>query len=322
MLSRELHMKEGDNTVSVIVPVRDEAENIREFCGRIKEVLENTGFQWEVIFIEDSSTDGTVELIHEICHKDDRFRAIFLTRNFGHHEAITAGIDFACGAHIITMDGDLQHPPEVIPTLLANYLPEIDMVCAKRREKEPLVKNIGSKLVNHLMTSLSDDPIALNSSGFRIFSRRIGDTVKSMHERRRFISGMLSWPGFRTKEIMFDEQPRRYGKTKYDFKKMVQLGLNAVTSFSVKPLRFAIYFGFLCSTFSFVIGIYYILTYFLIGITVQGFTAIIVAIFFMGGVILLVLGILGEYIGNIFIEVKARPLYVVEKTLNVDKRGN
>jgi dolichol-phosphate mannosyltransferase len=308
-----------DRTLSVIVPVRNEEQNITIFCRRITGVLETTPLKWQVIFVEDSSTDRTVERIYEICDRDDRFCAIFLTRSFGHHEAFTAGIEYAKGDLIIMMDGDLQHPPEIIPKLLEVYDKGYDMVYARRSTKQPFVKQLGSNIINMLMALLSDYPIDLTSSVFRIFSRRAADTLISMRERRRFITGMLSWPGFKTTAITFEEAARERGKTKYNFGRMLDLAFSGFTSFSVKPLRLGIYLGFMTSSVSFLIGFYYMMKYLIVGAGVPGFTSIVVVMFFLGGLILFVLGIIGEYIGNIFTEIKARPLYVVNKTLNIEK---
>jgi len=308
--------------LSVVVPVRDEELNIRPFYERIKNVLEKTGFVWEVIFVEDSSTDKTVKMIHQVCSLDKRFCSIFLTRSFGHHEAFTAGIDHARGDHIVMMDGDLQHPPEFIPRLIEAYEQGYDMVYAKRTTRESFVKDKGSKVINKIINFLSDYPIDLNSSIFRIFNRQVANTFIAMREHGRFITGMLSWPGFNTKAISFEEAPRVLGRTKYSYAKMVDLAWKGMISFSVKPLRIGHYLGLLSALISFLIGLFYILQYLVVGIPVQGFTAIVVSLFFIGGLILLVLGIIGQYIGNIFVEIKGRPLYVVSRTLNIDGRDN
>ena len=312
----------SNELLNVIVPVRDEEKSLPEFILRSQRVLDTAGYQWKIVFVEDSSTDRTVELLQDICDRDPRFSAIFLTRSFGYHEALSAGLDFATGDHIVIMDGDLQHPPETIPDLLTRYREGFDMVVAKRRRREAgILKPAGSFLINSLLRILSDYPVDLNSSIFRIFSRSVANTVQSMEERNRFLTGLLNWSGFKTAEILFDEQPRQKGQTKYTFTSLVEQGLNAVTSFTTKPLRLGIYLGFISAMMSFFIGAYYILRYFIIGIAVEGFTSIIVGIFFMGGVNLVVLGIIGEYIGNIFIEIKARPLYVVRSTLNLEDRS-
>jgi len=310
----------NDETASIVVPVCNEEQNIEIFYQRITDVMETTSLKWQVIFVEDSSTDRTVEKINEICNKDKRICAIFLTRRFGHHEAITAGIDYASGDIIIMMDGDLQHPPEVILRLLEVYNQGNDMVYAKRLTKEPFLKQLGSSVINILMGLLSDYPIDLTTSIFRIFNRKVADTLISMRERRRFITGMLSWPGFKTATITFEEPLREKGETKYNFRRMLDLAFGGLTSYSVKPLRFGIYLGFIISLISFLIGLYYILKYLIDGTNVPGFTSVIVSMFLLGGIILFVIGIIGEYIGNIFIEIKARPIYVVKNTLNIDKQ--
>ncbi len=306
--------------LSIIVPVRNEEPNIIPFYERSKKVLKETGFEWEIVFVEDSSTDQTVEIIQQICAADKRIRAILLTRSFGHHEAFTAGIDHSRGDHVIMMDGDLQHPPEFIPKLIHVYLEGYDMVYAKRVTRQPFIKEIGSKGINRLINFFSDYPIDLNSSIFRIFSRQVADTFISMREHGRFITGMLGWPGFKTKSVDFEEAPRASGQTKYSYAKMVDLAWKGVISFSVKPLRLGRYLGLLSASISFLIGLFYLFQYLFVGIPVQGFTAIVVSLFFIGGLILLVLGIIGEYIGNIFVEMKNRPLYVVQRRINMEDR--
>jgi glycosyltransferase involved in cell wall biosynthesis len=308
--------------LSVVVPVRNEELNIRPFYERIKNVLEKTDFEWEVIFVEDSSTDSTVEMIHKVCSLDKRFCSIFLTRSFGHHEAFTAGIDHASGECIVMMDGDLQHPPEFIPRLIETYEEGYDMVYAKRTTKQSFIKDKGSKAINKIINFFSDYPIDLNSSIFRIFNRKVANTFISMREHDRFITGMLSWPGFNAKAISFEEAPRALGRTKYSYAKMIDLAWKGVISFSVKPLRIGRYLGLISASISFLMGIFYIVKYLVVGIPVPGFTAIVVSLFFVGGLILLVLGIIGEYIGNIFVEIKGRPLYVVSSMLNLNGRDN
>jgi dolichol-phosphate mannosyltransferase len=303
--------------ISVVVPVRDEEKNIPVLCERLENVLNNTKMTWEIIFIEDSSVDNTKALICGICKRNSNFKAIFLTRSFGHHEAFSAGIEHANGDHIVMMDGDLQHPPEVIDDLLRVYKQGYDMVYAKRTTKEGFIKQIGSSVINYLMNKLSDFPINLNSSIFRIFSRRIADHIINMPERKRFLVGMLTWQGYKTAEIEFEEHKRTFGKTKYSLKRMIELSMNAITSFTVKPLRFGIYIGFLTSISSFAVGSYYILKYLVVGIPVEGFTSVIVLVLLLSGVILFFLGIIGEYIGNIFTEIKGRPLYIIDKKVNL-----
>jgi dolichol-phosphate mannosyltransferase len=219
--------------ISIVIPVRNEEQNIEELCKRIVKSMDN--LNWELIFVEDSSTDKTKEKIYKICEVDKRFKGVFLTRTFGTQEAFTAGIALAIGDHIVTMDGDLQHPPEVIPDLIKCYSKGYDFVYAKRTTKEPFFKDISSKFVNKAMNFLSDYTIDLNTSVFRIFSRRVADTLLSMKEINPILPGMMAWTGFNGTNIFFKEDRRKFGRTKFNFSRMFFMALKALTSFSTKP---------------------------------------------------------------------------------------
>ena len=308
--------------ISVVVAVRDEEKNVPYFADAMKAVLETLPYDWDVIFVEDSSRDATVAALETVCAADNRFSALVLSRGFGHHVAVTAGIDHACGDHIITMDSDFEHPPAFLPAFFEYYSSGFDIVYALRSSHRTFIKEVGSRITNALMTRLADEPIELNSSGFRIFSARVAAAVRSMPERRRTMPGLLSWPGFKVGHIVYQPGKRLHGETKYPLVRTMELAITSVTSFSVKPLRFGIYLGLLSSVASFLVGMVYIFGYLTGVTTVEGFTALIVAIFFMGGLILLVLGIVGEYIATIFLEVKSRPLYLIKHTIRGDRRDS
>jgi len=304
-----------EGLISLIIPVRNEEKNIQRLCDRVIKSLEK--YEWEIIFVEDSSTDTTRDAIFKAASIDKRIKAVFLTRSFGTQEAFTAGITISKGDHIVMMDGDLQHPPEVIPELIKHYSQGYDVVYAKRSTKEPFFKDISSKVLNKLMRLLSDYAIDLNTSIFRIFSRRVADTILSMKENGRILTGMIAWTGFKSMHIYFEEDSRKYGVTKFSFARMLALAVNSLISFSIKPLRFAVFIGLISSCLSFFVGAYYITKYFIFGISVAGFASIIVSMFFIAGLILFFMGIIGEYIGSIFIEIKGRPLYIIDKTINI-----
>lgn len=304
--------------LSVVIAVCNEERALPELYQRLATVLDATGLPWEIVFVEDSSTDRTVAVLRELGGRDARVRAIFLTRRFGHHLAITAGLDHAEGEHLVLMDGDLQHRPEDIPRLLEPYFAGFEVVYARRTTRQPPLKELGSNAINFLANQLSDHPIDLNSGMFRVLSRRVRDQLHDMNERSRFLVGMISWLGYPTCDVLIDEDPRRYGATKYSLARMAELAINYVTSFSTRPLRLATYLGTLTALGSMVMGFYYLLRQLLFGIPASGWPTLIITLSLLGGMILLVLGIMGEYLAKIYVDVQRRPLYVVRATMNLD----
>jgi glycosyltransferase involved in cell wall biosynthesis len=304
--------------ISVIVAVRNEERALPELYTRLARVLQQVGLDWELILVEDSSTDATVAVIRELGRRDPRVKAIFLTRSFGHHLAITAGLDHASGDHFILMDGDLQHRPEDIPKLLDRYFEGFAIVYAKRTTKQPWVKQLGSRAINSIANRLSDYPIDLNSGMFRVFSKGVKDHLQSMRERSRFLVGMMSWLGYPSREVEVEEDPRRYGETKYGLRRMMELAINYVTSFSTRPLRLATYLGLSAALVSMLMGLYYLVVQLVFGVKVSGWPTLIVTLSLLGGMILLVLGIIGEYLGRIYIELQDRHLYVIGSVMNLD----
>ena len=281
-------------------------------------MLGEIGLDWELILVEDSSTDQTVPVIRALGEKDPRVKAIFLTRGFGHHIAITAGLDQARGDHIVLMDGDLQHRPEDIPKLIQPYFAGFDIVYAKRTTKRTPLKELGSRCINYVANRLSNYPIDLNSGMFRVFSKRVKDHLQSMRERSRFLVGMMSWLGFTAREVEIAEDARRYGDTKYDLYRMADLAIDYIVSFSTRPLRLATYLGLLTALASILMGLYYLARNLIFGGTVSGWPTLIVTLSMLGGMILLVLGIIGEYVGRMYVELQYRQLYVVDSVMNLD----
>ncbi len=307
--------------LSVISAVRNEERALPELHERLARVLGEVGLDWELILVEDSSTDRTVEVIRELGHRDGRIKAIFLTRSFGHHLAVTAGLDHATGDHILLMDGDLQHRPEDIPKLLDPYFAGFDVVYAKRTTPQTPLKQWGSDCINYLANRLSDQPIDLNSGMFRVFSKRVNDELQSMRERSRFLVGLISWLGYPSYEVDIGADPRPYGETKYSLRRMAELAINYITSFSTRPLRLATYLGLASASASMAMGLYYLVQQLLFGVRVSGWPTLIVTISLLGGMILFVLGIIGEYLGKIYIELQHRQLYVVRDAMNLDAGG-
>lgn len=309
--------------VSVVVPVLNEEGNVRALAGALTTML--TGLcsaeglardGWEVIFVDDGSQDGSWSLI-ESCHRDDpRIKGVRLSRRFGHHIAVTAGLDAARGAAVAVMDGDLQDPPEEIPALYAKHREGFDLVYGVRRvRQDPLLKRLNSRLFWWAMNRISGLDMPPNQMMLRIMSRRFADAIGQMHESQRFLHGMMAWAGFRVTTVEVRHAPRHAGRTNYSFMRQLRLALYALTSFSTTPLRVASVLGLLTSAASCLFGMWLIGKKLLYGYSVEGWASIVTSMFFLAGVQLFVLGIMGEYIGKIYKEAQRRPLYFISERL-------
>jgi polyisoprenyl-phosphate glycosyltransferase len=301
--------------ISIVIPVYFEEENIFPLYERLYSVLSlDMGLYYEIIFVNDGSTDASVENILLLQKKDPNVRLIDFSRNFGHQIAVTAGIDHASGNTIVLIDADLQDPPELIKKMYNLYKEGYDVVYAKRRsrEGESLFKKLTASLFYRLLDRITDIDIPLDTGDFRLISRRVVEELKRMPEKSRFIRGMVSWVGFRQTFIEYDRDKRHSGKTGYSLFKMINFSINGITSFSSFPLKLATISGFLISfiTFIYILKILY-LKIFTVE-TIPGWSSIMVSNLFLGGIILLTLGILGEYIGRIYTELKKRPLYIIK----------
>lgn len=303
-------------SVSIIIPVYDEEKNIRPLYDELRQYL--TGNE-ELIFIDDGSRDNTFLEIKDLSSTDPAIKCISLSRNFGHQNALMAGLQNCKGDHIITMDGDLQHPASLIPTLLEKLNDGYDIVVTKRGKTENAgtFKNLFSKIFYRLINSISDTRIEPNGSDFRAFNKKVLQNILLFKERELFLRGIFSWVGFKTVTIPFEAPGRSYGKSKYSFGKMTKLALKGITSFSFKPLRIAVFIGSIISLLAFAFGIFALISYYK-GDTVPGWSSTIIAIMFLGGTQLLAIGLLGEYIASLFIESKNRPLFLIDKTINID----
>ena len=304
------------SSVSVIVPVCNEEENIIPFYTELKKYLP---LEHEIFFIDDGSTDKTFLQIFNLSAKDINVKAISFSRNFGHQNALMAGLQHATKQNIITIDGDLQHPPQLIPAMLENLNNGYDIVSTKRVKTKNIsaAKNIFSKLFYSFINSISDTHVEPNASDFRAFNRKVLNAVLQFKERELFLRGIFSWVGFKVTSINFEAPERRFGKTKYSFAKMLRLGLKGVTAFSFKPLRVALFIGSIISLAAFAFGIFALISYYK-GNTVPGWASTIIAIMFLGGTQLLAIGLLGEYIASLFVETKNRPLFLIDKKINVE----
>jgi glycosyltransferase involved in cell wall biosynthesis len=302
-------------TFSVAVPVYNEVESLPELYQRVREVMGGLDEPWELVLIDDGSTDGSTDLIHSLAADDERVRPVIFARNFGHQIAVTAGLDYSRGEAVVIMDADLQDPPEVIPELITKWREGYEIVHAVReeREGETLFKKVTAALFYRIINRITDVNIPLDTGDFRLLDRAVVATLNKMRERHRFPRGMAAWVGFRQVGVSYRRAARFAGETKYPFRKMLRLALNAITGFSYFPLQLATYFGFVCA------GISAIAIPVVIGLRLAGNQAFfgqattLIAVLFLGGVQLISLGILGEYVGRLYDEAKGRPLYVVRE---------
>lgn len=302
--------------ISIIIPVYNEAENIHPLQHEL-EMYCKEGY--EIIFIDDGSTDGTLHLIADIASKDKRYKCISLSRNFGHQNALMAGMKNASGEYIIIMDGDLQHPPALIPAMLDKLQQGYDLVITKRNTTENItgIKKVLAAIFYTFINTISDTKIENNAADFKAFNRKVLDSILQFKERDLFLRGIFSWIGYKSITIEFIAPARKYGKTKYSFGKMLRLALKGTTSFSFKPLRVALFIGSIISFAAFAFGLFALVEYYK-GNTVPGWASLIIAVMFLGGTQLLAIGLLGEYIASLFTEAKRRPLYLVDTKINID----
>lgn len=308
--------------ISAVVPCYNEEAVIRETHERLSATLgQLSGFDYELIYVDDGSRDETLRLLHELQAGDKRARVVALSRNFGHQIAVTAGLEHAAGDAVVVIDADLQDPPEVILEMVARWQDGYDVVYGVRtdREGETQFKLWTAKLFYRLINQLSKVQIPLDVGDFRLMNRRVVEAMLRMPERDRFLRGMVSWVGFRQVAVMYKRQPRHAGASKYPLFKMLAFAMDGVVSFSFAPLRVAIWTGFAAIALAFAGIIYAVLLRFLTNDWVRGWASIFVAVLFMSGVQLVSLGIIGEYVGRIYGEVKKRPLYFVRERHGFDE---
>jgi polyisoprenyl-phosphate glycosyltransferase len=305
--------------ISVVVPIFNEEETLRMLCRRIVAQLNSTREKWELILVNDGSTDRCTQLLADLRAEDERIKILELSRNFGHQQALTAGIASAGGDCVVMIDGDLQDPPEVIPALLEKWREGYQVVFAERRSrKERGARSIGFRAFYPILRLLGDLPTAPQAGVFGLMDRAVVDEFNKLDERNRFIPGLRSWLGFRQIGVPYDRDERAGGRPKQSFAHLVKYAMDGMISFSYKPLRVATYLGFLVSIVALSLGVFYFVTFFTMHKPVTGFTTTIVCVLFLGGVQLVCVGILGEYIGRVYEEVKRRPLYVVRNRMGFD----
>jgi dolichol-phosphate mannosyltransferase len=302
-------------TYSIIAPIFNEKANLPELHRRITEVMKQTREPWELILVDDGSTDGSTDLLHEMAKKDKRVRPVIFARNFGHQVAVTAGLDYSRGEAVVIIDSDLQDPPELILEMAKKWREGYEVVFAVRteREGESWFKLWTASLFYRLIYRITDVKIPLDTGDFRLIDRKVVNVMNSMRERHRFLRGMSAWVGFKQTGVEYKRAARVAGETKYPFRKMFRLAINAVTSFSYFPLQVATFVGFFSA------GLAILAMPVVIYLRASGSQAFfgqastLLAVLFLGGVQLISLGVLGEYIGRLYDEAKGRPLYIVRE---------
>lgn len=310
--------------LSVVVPVYNEEGSLSELHRRVTAVLESLAMAYELILVDDGSHDRTPGIIAELCADDSHVRAVHFSRNFGHQAALAAGLQHASGRAVIVLDADLQDPPELIPELLGRWREGYQVVYAQRRkrEREGLVKRGAAFLFYRMLKRITHFEIPADTGDFCLMDRTVVDLLNAMPERNRYVRGLRAWVGFRQTAVPFDRPPRFAGEPKYTFAGSFGLAVNGILALSKFPLRVATYFGLLVSLASFLLGIWYVVQR-LIGNAdmVRGWASTVVIVLFLGGVQLLTIGIIGEYLSRIYDEVKERPLYVVRGRVGFDAQS-
>lgn len=299
--------------VSIVVPCHNEAANIplvhKACCMALGE------YKAEFLYVDDGSTDTTAQVLNQLRGQDPRVRPVLLSRNFGHQQALKAGLDHAQGDCVISLDGDMQHPPELIPTLIAEWQAGHEVVYTIRRDdgRTPFLKRITATAYYALVRRLSDVDIHPGAADFRLLDRAVVDVLRTCGEQHLFMRGMISWVGFRQKAVEYTPAPRHAGRSSYSLRKMTSLALAGITAFGIRPLRVATALGLLIATLAGLYGCYVIYVHLFTDTTVVGWASITASVLFIGGVQLVLLGVLGEYVGKSFLEAKGRPGYIVRK---------
>lgn len=310
-------------TFSIVLPVYNEEANIPMIYERLTKVLETLGEPYEIIFINDGSRDRSRDLLRELHHRDPRIKLVSFTRNFGHQTAVSAGLDFATGNAVIVMDADLQDPPECLPQFIAKWRDGYDVVYAIRtKRKENIFKRAAYAAFYRIFKRIADIDVPLDSGDFCIMDQKVVSVMRAMPERNRFVRGLRSWAGFRQTGLAYERDERFGGETHYTLYKLIKLAVDGFVSFSYAPLRMAALLGFITSGISFVAALVQLYKrLFVPSSYVPGFASLIIAVLFLGGIQLITIGIIGEYLGRIFDEVKRRPLYLLDETLGFGEQN-
>ena len=302
--------------LSVVIPIYNEEGNIPLLYERLTAVMQGMGISWEFIFINDGSRDRSIQLLKELAGQDPRVRYIDFSRNFGHQIAVSAGLDHCRGEAVVIMDADLQDPPELLPDMYRKYKEGFEVVYARRRsrEGESWFKKTTARLFYRMLSRLSTVEIPLDTGDFRIIDHKVVEVLRNMPEKSKFLRGQISWIGFRQTFLEYDRQERHAGETNYPFKKMLSLALDGITGFSDLPLRFVTYFGLLVTGFAFLGTLYVLYSRFVMRDYVEGWSSLMITVLFIGGVQMIAIGVIGEYLSRIHANVRNRPLYIVRES--------
>ncbi|HZU51407.1 MAG TPA: glycosyltransferase family 2 protein [Sphingomicrobium sp.] len=314
----------GNSTpmLSIVVPVKNEEQAILPFINRVAPILDEVCDEagWEILFVDDGSTDSTLGVIAASNRRDSRVRALSLSRNFGKEAALSAGLDYAGGKAIVPMDVDMQDPPEVLPQLVAKWREGYEMVFGVRRgrKSDPFAKRVTAGLYYRAHNIVSSDKIPEHAGDFRLMDRSVVDVIRALPERNRFMKGLFAWAGFKQTAVEYDRAEREHGTSKFNFWKLWTLALDGITSASTVPLRIWSYVGALVAFLALGYAAFLALDTMFFGNSVPGYASIMVSVLFLGGIQLISLGVLGEYVGRILTETKQRPLYVIRDTVGLD----
>lgn len=300
--------------ISIVVPAYNEAEVLPELYQRTIKVVENISAEVELIFVNDGSSDETLSILSHLHSKDSRVSIVDLSRNFGKEIAMTAGLDYASGDAVVLIDADLQDPPELIPQMIKEWQAGYDVVYAQRtsRSGESTLKKTTAHLFYRLMKSISREQIPADTGDFRLLSRRAVDALSLLREQHRFMKGLFTWIGFPQKAIQYQRDARFSGETKWNYMRLWNFALEGITSFSTLPLKISTYLGLATALSAFVYGLVILIDTLLAGNPVPGYPSLLVVVLFLGGIQLIALGVIGEYLGRMFVETKGRPLYLIK----------
>ena len=303
-----------ENDIAIIIPVYNEEGNLQALYGRVKKTISSISENYQIIFINDGSTDDSLPKILAFAEENPKVFYINLSRNFGHQIAVSAGLEYCNAKCTVIIDSDLQDPPELIAELYAKHKEGFDVVYAKRRKRdgESFLKKFTAKLYYRTLRRLVPFDIPLDAGDFRLLTKKVVNSINKMPEQNKFLRGQIAWLGFKQSYVLFDRETRKHGKSGYTYSKMFRLAFDGITSFSDKPLLFVSRLGFIISIFSFLVIIYAIFSHYVLKETITGWTSLIISAAFIGGIQLLSIGVIGEYISRINVNVKKRPLYIID----------
>lgn len=305
--------------LSLAIPVYNEEGNIGPLFQRLLPILNAQTNDWEIIFVDDGSTDCSLEKILTLRQKDPRVKAISFSRNFGHMVALSAGLDHALGDAVITLDADLQHPPELIPKLIEKWKAGAEIVNTIRKETKgtSIFKALSAGFFYWLINRIAKINLPANAADYRLMDKKVVNSLKGLHERSRFLRGIISWIGFKQEFLEYSAEERFAGKSKYSFTRMFAFALDGITSFSAIPLKISTYLGLLTAFLSFSYILYAVYIRIFTSNAIEGWTSVLVTVLFIGGVQLIFLGVIGEYLGRVYEETKERPLYIISRKIGL-----